>query len=77
MEPKIEELLKKSREIVEETKTLYDIGEAETILLLNIITTVSSMGYSIKLTVKLLKAAAHFLEAHDDWADEIKKRLGK
>ena len=74
MEPKIEELLRKSREIVEETKTLYDIGEAEALLLLNMITTVSSMGYSIKLTAKLLKAAAHFLEAHDEWADEINKR---
>lgn len=67
MEPKvIARMLKRANENVQEVKTLYEITETEQIFMTYIIIESSGMGLSAKLTAKLLKAAAHFLESSEE-----------
>ena len=73
MEPKIEHLAARINDAVTEVKTLYDISEAEMVLLTHVIMNSSSMGVSMKLTAKILKAAAHFLELNEDIQTEFVK----
>lgn len=80
MEPQIKliaELMKKLNETVSETKTLYDISEAEMHFLIYVIIEAASMGLSPKLTAKILKAAAHFIETSHDVTELYVKDLFK
>jgi len=76
MEPKVIELLfKKVREATKETQTLYDLSEAETILMSNIICELPLGGLSMKLAARLLRAAAHFIERNHDISEEMFKLM--
>ncbi len=64
-------LFERFHETIKETKVLYDINEAEMILLTQIIMEATSRGLSPKLTVKLFKAAAHFIETTTDLTNDF------
>ena len=78
MEPElVDKLFKRAHEIIAETKTLYEIGDAETIFMTHIIMQAVGLGLSANTTAKLLKAAAHFIEASDDMAESFVKEFKK
>jgi len=66
VEANIQNLIKRVIEITNETKTLYEISEAEMFLMVDILTKVSQMNLSLELTAKLLRATTHFVEATDE-----------
>ena len=66
-------LFERFHETIKETKVLYDINEAEMILLTQIIMESASQGLSPRLTAKLFKAAAHFIETTTDLTDDFFK----
>lgn len=73
MESKIEKFFKDASQLIDETKTLYEISETEMVFLTNFIIESTKAGLSPKLTAKLLKAAAHYIEC----SDELTKKLIK
>lgn len=59
-------------DLVNEYKTLYNINEAESILLVQLAQLVSMLGYSPRLTVKLLKTLSAIWEVLVDEMDKAK-----
>lgn len=74
MEPKvIENLIRRLHTAHKEMQVLYELSEAEMILLTHIIIELPIGGISPKLAGKLLRAAAHYLETADEIAENIFK----
>lgn len=73
MEHQLIQMLRKVKELSDETKTLYDINEAEMHFLVHIIMDASTIGLSPKLVAKLFKAAAHFIESSEDITKDLIK----
>lgn len=67
---------KEYHERVKEIKELYDISEAEEILLLQMIMMIKMLGFSSKLSVKLLRTSTAIMEMiHElDTKDEASKK---
>lgn len=78
MEPKvILKLMAQLNEHLVETKTLYEISDAELPFLTAIIVESPSLGLTPQTTAKLLKAAAHFIEESYETTNESIKQLFK
>jgi hypothetical protein len=77
MDAKLMKLLEMSRQVTKETQTLYEIGDAEMLFMVNIVQYAVNMGLTTKTTVKILKAAAHFIEAGDELADKFAAEFNK
>lgn len=74
MEPKVIELLFRQLHTAhKEMQVLYELSEAEMVLLTHIIMELPIGGISPKLASKLLRAAAHYLETADDIAERTLK----
>lgn len=72
MDEKTTELIyRRVREATKETRTLYELSEAETILMSQILLELPLMGVLMKLMARLLRAAAHFMECNHDICEEL------
>lgn len=71
----VKEVHRRSQEIIKETRTLYEINDDEVRLMTNIVFNVTALGLTPKTTARLLKAAAHFIEAGDEMADDLAKKI--
>jgi len=67
----IEFLFKRVREATKETQTLYELSEAETVIMSDIILGLPAHRISMKLMARLLRAAAHFIERNCDISEEV------
>lgn len=71
MEPKVvEQLFRKLISAHKEIKVLYELSEAESVLLTSLIMELPLGSLSPKLASKLLRAAAHYLETCDEIAEQ-------
>jgi len=70
---KLTALMKRVNEVAKETKTLYDVSEAEMLIVTRILVDASGYGVSPKLMARLMRAAAHFLDATDEVAESLFK----
>lgn len=70
-------ILKKLKAAGKEIEVLYELSEAEQIILASIIADLPIGAMSPKLLGKLLRAAAHFLESIDEIVDEVNKEKGQ
>ena len=57
---------------IDEVKKLYDISEAESSCLTQMLFMIQMLGYSPKLTLKLLKALSAMMEVTQDMMPEEK-----
>lgn len=74
MEPKvIEQLSRQLHTAHKEIKVLYELSEAESVLLTHLIMELPFGSLSPKLVGKLLRAAAHYLESADEIAEKMFK----
>lgn len=62
----LQDAIKLVTEASRETQTLYELSDAEMVLMTQVISLVSTVGMSRALTAKLLKAAAHMLESTEE-----------
>lgn len=62
----LHDAIKKVTEASKETQTLYEMSDAEMVLMTQVVSLVSTMGMNRALTAKMLKAAAHMLEATEE-----------
>ena len=77
MEPQaLETLFKRLKATQEEILVLYDLSEAEMLMLVNLILRLPIKGISAKLASKLLRAAAYFIESTDDIVEDMKGNNG-
>jgi len=61
----------------DEIKELYEISDAETVLLGQMQAIIQMLGYSPKLTLKLLKALTSMLEVTHEFVGDDKKKNNK
>jgi len=69
--------LRRMLEKIQEIQKLYDLSEAETVLLIQLIELMARMNWSKKLTIKLLNTAAAVLEATQEDSKIVEEGFNK